>query len=83
MYSFEDFNYAKSSVASRNFGLAMDPTDNYAIVDTNVIETVVVPFGDLFNHKIPTDLQWRWNSFRDKGMAGWFGRAVRDVKKGE
>ena len=83
MYSFEEYNYAKCSTDSRNFGLKMDPKDNFADEKTMKNTSVTVPFGDLFNHKVPTDLAWRWGSFSDLGKAGWFGRAVRDVKKGE
>ena len=41
----------------------------------------MVPFADLFNHKLPTDVRWTYE--KSSSRAGWVGFAKHEVKQGE
>ena len=50
--------------------------------DEEIVDTVLVPFGDLINHSNPPHVSWGWEA-DEEGRKGWFGRANRDIMRGE
>ena len=45
-------------------------------------DMLLVPFGDLINHRNPPDLEWRLEP-DERGRQGWFARAIQNVEKGK
>ena len=75
-FSLTDFVEMYRGVTTRTFTLTMDSKN----LDEKT--TTLVPFGHILNHKMPPSVDWRW-FIDEKGRAGWFARAKRDIKKGE
>ena len=46
------------------------------------MKVVMMPIGDLFNHRNPPDLIWEYGTSHD-GRKGWTYRAMKPVKSGE
>ena len=68
-FSFEDYCTLRSIVGSRNFSLNIDG-------DT---VSAMVPLGDMFNHNLPPDVKWTFDSMLDC----YTMKATKDIKKGQ
>ena len=55
-YSFAEFLDTKKAVASRTFSFALNKENE------DDLTIIMVPFGDLFNHHNPPDLEWAWET---------------------
>ena len=70
-YSFEEFLATSRAVKSRIFDYE----------DEDRLKVVMMPVGDLFNHRNPPDLIWRYGTFHD-GRKGWIYTAMKPVERG-
>ena len=51
-------------------------------MDEDRQKVIMLPFGDLFNHRNPPDLIWEYGS-NAEGRQGWVYRALNPIKRGE
>ena len=71
-YPFEEFLATSRAVNSRIFDY----------MDDDRQKIIMLPFGDLFNHRNPPDLIWGYGT-NAEGRYGWVYKALNPVKRGE